>query len=282
MRKLEFYKLSPGGNTTILITSPIIKNSSERASLANILMDELHLHAEQVGYVTKTDDSVRLDMMGGEFCGNASRSLAAMLAFEDYKGFYVENDCYYGQIEVSGVSRPLQVKIEKSDDTLNASVEMPIDSDTNCIKNDIYEDRSVDIVRMEGISHVLINEDIFPFPDDYVKRSASIRKVFELTQEEAVGCIWYKEVDGRFEINPVVWVRGIDSTYYETACGSGTVALGLLISNKKKDDIDILIGQPSKEDISAKIDFDKKSQCFKQAWIGGQVKIIARGETYIY
>jgi len=48
-------------------------------------MDTLHLGAEQVGFIIHLDLQPRLEMMGGEFCGNASRALAVVLAYEKTK-----------------------------------------------------------------------------------------------------------------------------------------------------------------------------------------------------
>ena len=42
-------------------------------------MKETNLYAEQVGFIKDN----HLQMMGGEFCGNASRSFASLLAFRD-------------------------------------------------------------------------------------------------------------------------------------------------------------------------------------------------------
>ena len=43
------------------------------------LWKETNLYAEQVGFIGDN----HLQMMGGEFCGNASRSFASLLAFRD-------------------------------------------------------------------------------------------------------------------------------------------------------------------------------------------------------
>ena len=75
MRRLRFYKISPGGNATILILDPVAPE--DRAPLARLLLDTNHIHAEQVGYLNLEARPVRLDMMGGEFCGNACPSSRA-------------------------------------------------------------------------------------------------------------------------------------------------------------------------------------------------------------
>jgi diaminopimelate epimerase len=125
---------------------------------------------------------------------------------------------------------------------------------------------------------------MFSFPENnYVHISEEIRKKLGLTEEGAIGCIWYKNnASNDYSIKPVVWVRGTNSTYFETACGSGTVALGLFLAKENKADINISIGQPSGESIWVSVDFDETKGCFNEAWIGGKVNIIAHGETYLY
>lgn len=285
MKKLQFYKISPGGNTTILVTDPIVSNPADRALMANCLMDQLHLNAEQVGYISQLDSTPRLDMMGGEFCGNASRSLAALLAFSSSDKLIEDTEgSLSGAIEVSGVNRSLKVKVKKQGEFLDASVEMPINSSIEAIKEvSLHKGIIMHVVEMEGITHVLIDEDVFLFPEgDHVNVSEAIRISLGLTEESAVGCIWYKKSLGKYSIKPVVWVKGTNSTYFETACGSGTVALGLFLSKEGHSDVNIAISQPSGSSIWVSVDFNKEDNCFNEAWIGGNVSIIARGETFLY
>ncbi|WP_413774064.1 hypothetical protein [Cetobacterium sp. NK01] len=78
LKELNFVKINPAGNITLLYNiKNIDKNEIQRIS--KISMGELNLYAEQVGFINDT----HLQMMGGEFCGNACRSFAAYLAFND-------------------------------------------------------------------------------------------------------------------------------------------------------------------------------------------------------
>ena len=58
---------------------------------------------------------------------------------------------------------------------------------------------------------------------------------------------------GLLKINPIVWVKSIDTLFYETACGSGTTAVCMVEAflNQKSQEIDVL--QPSGMVITAKI-----------------------------
>lgn len=81
MRVLPFTKYSPCGNTTILVREASL-SPADRARVAAEIIAPGHLEAEQAGYVDTAAPVPRLDMMGGEFCVNATRAFAALLAEE--------------------------------------------------------------------------------------------------------------------------------------------------------------------------------------------------------
>ena len=68
MTTYSFYKMSPSGNTTVLIKNKDSMDARYRALISNKILDPFHLGGEQVGVVSYLEDSTpRLDMMGGEF-----------------------------------------------------------------------------------------------------------------------------------------------------------------------------------------------------------------------
>ena len=71
--KLNILRADPAGNTTVFVLDPIEK--AQRAAIAEQIMAIPFLKAEQVGYACPPEDGVdgRMEMMGGEFCGNALR-----------------------------------------------------------------------------------------------------------------------------------------------------------------------------------------------------------------
>ena len=83
---VDFTKLSPGGNDTIIVQSPV--PAAKRATLARTLMSNQYVGGEQVGYLTPAPASgidARLDMMGGELCVNGLRSAATVVASQTAK-----------------------------------------------------------------------------------------------------------------------------------------------------------------------------------------------------
>lgn len=278
IRDVRFYKLSPGGNTTILVMDAESIAASERAPMAARLMDPLHLHAEQVGYVSGVADCggngvplARLDMMGGEFCGNASRCLAAVMALEGV----LEAE---GTISVSGAPAPLAVRTVHGEDAVDAWVGMPVRPDAGCVRRLAA---GISMVTLDGITHLLLDEAVHPFPGDVVAEAARLRQRHGLDSEDAVGCIWHRETDGGPAILPVVWVRATDTTHVETACGSGTMALAQATALETGGSVVVDVLQPSGERIAAKITWDAECALFSDAWIGGPVALIATGTARV-
>ena len=123
--KLQFIKLSPAGNMTILFLDQV--QAYRRKKVASRLLDYTSLHGEQVGFIVRKGQYFGLEMMGGEFCGNATRSLAALLIDrglvdkeEDEKGSRV-------RLLSSGIDGPLDCYVKKASGEYSCSskIHMP-------------------------------------------------------------------------------------------------------------------------------------------------------------
>ena len=78
---VRYQKYSPTGNITVLVTTAVPRDRQPEVA-AWLLKPEV-AGGEQVGFVEPPTDprcAARLQMMGGEFCGNATMALGAMLA----------------------------------------------------------------------------------------------------------------------------------------------------------------------------------------------------------
>ena len=110
MRVLPFTKYSPCGNTTILVRESSL-SPADRARVAAEIIAPGHLEAEQAGYVDTAAPVPRLDMMGGEFCVNATRAFAALLAEEGKLS--PESGGLGGIVSVSGMPERLRVRVRR-------------------------------------------------------------------------------------------------------------------------------------------------------------------------
>lgn len=152
MQKLEFFKLSPSGNPTILITglhglgsadrcglntaavvnsdniettnttdTPLESSATQQGSLPTVpcrlglaekLMHPLHLQAEQVGFINLNATPPRLDMMADEFCLNATRSLVFMMLKTRRFIPLAGTDDLFALARCSGMNAPLEVRVK--------------------------------------------------------------------------------------------------------------------------------------------------------------------------
>lgn len=323
---LRFHKFSPGGNTTILVTDPV--PPPLRAAVAAELMGEHHVHAEQVGFVSLAGARPRIDMMGGEFCGNACRSLAALLALKRVL-LAGPGGLMSGEIESSGVDGALPVRVVHTPQGPDAAVRMPLPpvavgapggndvpgagsaaSPANAQPGDpaiaplaplavnghgasppqaeapdlsrmvTPLGEGLTLVRLPGIAHLLLDAALHPFPEAWSDRARALIELHGLSGEPAAGCIWHHGPLAAPGITPVVRVRDTDSIILESACGSGSLAYGLLRAATGDGETSLAVRQPSGAAI--RVSVTRRDGLTPEAWIGGTVRHVASGTAYLY
>lgn len=207
---IDYIVANPTGNITVLVTSNV--SDAERHEVVQEMFREVPA-CEQVGFVVPLSESrIKLDMMGGEFCGNATISAAAYLASL--------NKLTVGGVttilvDASGVNEAVSVVIEcKAPASYSGTIEMPMPSIDNSGK--------YSVVHMDGISHMIIDDDI-----DDEEMMSSIRKHASDLNVPALGMLKYTELDGDtadVEIRPLVYVAGSNTLVWENGCASGSIA----------------------------------------------------------
>ena len=116
--KFTVVMADPAGNRTAIVRSGVPK--SERARVAAAIMADPALSAEQVGFETRPlygKSLGRLEMAGGEFCGNAARSYGYLLCRE--------KEIDHCKIEMSGTREQLEVICDFERETSAAQMPMP-------------------------------------------------------------------------------------------------------------------------------------------------------------
>jgi D-alanyl-D-alanine dipeptidase len=217
-----------GGNETVIQTIEDSQGEYISKRAGGALLNSYSI-AEQAGLLYVSEK--RLEMAGGEFCGNASAAAAVLLAEHSN-----ESTVRY---EVSGFKGYVVAEV-KPFDCYKYRVRTTFRGMDYIIKNVEYESKELTMVDMGGIVHVLI-EDNFP-EREYQLIQRKLVNELHLSNRDAVGVIWYMRQAGKVNINPVVWVRKIDTLYYESACGSGAIAAALCTGVSK-------IVQPTRESI---------------------------------
>ena len=273
MRVLPFTKYSPCGNTTILVRESSL-SPADRARVAAEIIAPGHLEAEQAGYVD-TAPVPRLDMMGGEFCVNATRAFAALLAEEGKLS--PESGGLGGIVSVSGMPERLRVRVRRlAAHRFESAVllDLPQAPPLENVAPGMY------LVRVPGIAHLVLDAAAHPLPPDKDRDTAALFARFGLLGEDAAGCIWLHREPSGLRITPFVWVRGTGTTYAETACGSGTLAASIVCRGVYGDGGELSLMQPGGEPLRVVPDGSAYPGGWA-AWVGGPVKRIARGDVFV-
>ncbi len=234
--KLRFAKYDPTGNTTILVDSPVPRKL--HGAVAARLMVPEGVFAEQVGFVEPAENPAavaRLQMMGGEFCGNASMSLAAHIALR--RGYRREHVI---PLEISGAEGIVNVRIRPEGGAYRCRVDMPLPEYVG-MRSFRCGDESLElpIVRLPGIAFAILEA---PISEDDALRH--VRHWCVETDSDAFGILLPGPEGFGRSIRPLVYVRATDSVVWEHGCGSGTSALGAWLALRVGETIEADIAQP--------------------------------------
>lgn len=198
----------PAKNITVIVLDDIDKNLYK--NVAKDILENTDYEAEQVGFVKKPiiGGHIRLEMMGGEFCGNASRSVGMLFARE--------NNIKKGNVlvEITGIDGLLNVEVDLDKET--STIEMPIPKKIETI--DVENLGEFPIVIIDGINHIIV-ENIQATQENFEQFKKSVYQNYDI---EAFG-VMFLDKEKKY-ITPVVYVKDTDTTFFESSCGSGTLA----------------------------------------------------------
>jgi diaminopimelate epimerase len=279
--ELRFAKMNPTGNMTILVESPVPReNYSETASK---LMAYGGVFAEQVGFIESPALSgarARLRMAGGEFCGNAAMSLAALIAFDEGRGGRIP-------LEISGSEGIVTCTVTPDSPrakTARAEIDMPralaVSAGRFEAEGRLFEAALVDF---EGISHIIL--DAAPVEGDrrgFAERA--IRRWNDELKRDALGIMLLspagnggKDGSGAVRIEPLVFVPGPDTLVWEQGCGSGSAATGAYLAWKAGRPVETCVFQPGG---CIKVRAAYENGALGAIAISGRVSLVARGTAY--
>ena len=222
--ELDFIKLSPLGNTTVFLRGEAAQEA--RAALLAEAMDYDHLAAEQAGFLVSPHSEkalFRIEMSGGEFCGNATLSAAALAASEGAESPFF--------IECSGAEGPLRAEVRPlGAGHWLARAEMPQAHElrrlslAGLLLGGLPLASAATCVTLPGICHLVVEAADFSVAD----YDELLARLMRETDADAYGVVPFERL-GRdyFRIRPYVAVPSAKSRVFERACGSGSLALAL-------------------------------------------------------
>lgn len=258
--KYSYQIYSPSGNDTALVL-PLEQDAEKRRLVARQIM-KMHPQVEQVGFLDSKEP--QLLMAGGEFCGNALRAAAS---------YYLADRAGELQMEVSGTGGHALTAGRTLSGEVYAQMLGP-----HSIHELVEARENFFLVRLPGIVQVVMpchKKQVQGLSLSNIKKQAgTILQALDLLQEPAAGVIFVAKAGGRRQILPCVRVAAVETMICESACGSGTIAVGLAVSFLTGRDVDIPIGQPSGQIIRAQI--WRKGEMVTEGRISGQVSTDGR------
>ncbi len=282
MYTLPFYKINPSGNMTTLLEG-LHLSSDKLQHIAEQAIATQHLGCEQVGFVDV--EKGILHMAGGEFCVNATRSLALLMCLAQ-RQCQKPGSVWQGRIYTAGFDQGIQVTVKNPEvDQVghghDVSLHMPVPS----LPPMKELAKGIVLVTLPGIDHLLIDAEIYPFqPKHWKSLAAELRQQWHLEHRPAVGCIWWSPVVSttsqhllcKVHMHPVVRVLSPFTECYENSCGSGTLALGLwLYKNSGKQQF--FMQQPGGY---LSLVYRPHAEHNTVAVLGGPVHVVAQGQAF--
>ncbi|MDR2742150.1 MAG: hypothetical protein LBB98_08380 [Treponema sp.] len=221
---MEIVVADPAKNITVFVLDDP-GDREGRAKSARVLLEDPRFKAEQVGFVLPPTPGEaghrlwRLEMMGGEFCGNAARSFGLFVARETGLRGRVPV-----AVKVSGAAIPVTVTVDTEAGTAEAEIPKPVAIDRTGTGG------GFPLVVFDGIAHA-IAQNVKPGKKAFYRIQSAIEKrCRNLTGPDggfpaAIGVMFFDRTN-RF-MTPAVYVAATDSLVFESSCGSGSAALAV-------------------------------------------------------
>ena len=215
-----FYYADPTGNITLL--APLPSDAADISREAVRLM-QAEPAAEQVGFLGSGGPGydISLQMAGGEFCGNAALSAAAVVALNKGKK---RREREIIRVSVSGSAEPVPVQVRQTgSNTFIGTVAMPAPTEIFTVSFSCCgREFSFSAVRFEGITHLLSFR-----PLDKETAEKIVKDHSSALQADALG-IMQIDLDAG-TLLPLVYVPKSGTLFWEGSCASGTAAAGFFL-----------------------------------------------------
>lgn len=254
--KVSYTLLNPTGNMTLLAETPVPE--AEQPAVAAELT-ALEPETEQVGFVRFEPDGVCLRMAGGEFCGNAAMSAAALqLVHTGQREGKV-------RVQVSGTKEPVTVTMTACPGGWRGSVTMPFPQSVG--REEFAELGLLPVVRFPGITHLIL-EDGLGGNRTPEKAEELAPRLCSLLNADALGLMFLNRE--KSSLKPLVYVPDAGTLCWESSCASGTTAVGAFLSWETGKEIRMKLSQPAGE-------LEISVQPGKAPVLTGSVSIVRRG-----
>ncbi|GMO26497.1 MAG: diaminopimelate epimerase [Termitinemataceae bacterium] len=219
----------PCGNITAFV--PAKKIPFTNIETAKKILADKTMNVEQVGFFTmptETADSNlwHLEMMGGEFCGNAARSFGLFCAKK--RKLTGKNSI---PVSISGTQLPVIVNVDVEENFAEVEIPPHLKIDQLLHKLNPHESKILPVCVFDGITHVIaknISANKKNFFD--IKKIAESAMSTETSKSgnnktNALGIMFF-DSQNQF-LQPAVYVYKTESLVFESSCASGSAAFAI-------------------------------------------------------
>ena len=264
--RLRYHIFDPTGNLTALVESEL--REAEQPAVAAALMWR-RPEIEQVGFVrfaAEGEARLTLRMAGGEFCGNASMSAAALYLLR--RGG--ESPAAI-TLRVSGAKRAVETRLMRmAADSFAACVCMPTVEEIEERELSFRELRGkLPLVRMEGIEHLILSPDsaFFALLADRRAAEQAAREWAAALSAKALGLMFLETEGAEPRLTPLVFVPGSGTLFWERSCASGSAAAGAYLAARSGARVELTLREPGG---SLRVE----SEADGETWLCGQTRLI--------
>lgn len=254
-KTFNYFRANPCGNITGFVVAPVYPGY--RKAYTDCIIEQIDKDVEQVGFISPAYEGapLRMDMMGGEFCANATRAYGLYSA-----GFYDTDGLVDIEVYVSGHQGTTDVIADVKNQKAYVALDAPIGRENFTIAG-----KDCTLIKLHGISHLVVEAEE---DRDFVDKALEVLK--KDYKDEAYGVLFFNKE--KLEMIPYVYVEGSETLFREGSCGSGTVAVVNYLESdidKLDEDYKIAIKNPAGELEVFVYEFeDGKKFC-----VGGKVEL---------
>lgn len=215
-KTFNYFRANPCGNITGFVVAPVYPGY--RKAYTDCIMEQIDKDVEQVGFISPAYEGapLRMDMMGGEFCANATRAYGLYSA-----SFYDTDGLVDIEVYVSGHEGTTDVIADVKNQKAYVALDAPIGREKLTI-----DGNNCTLIKLPGISHLVVEAEE---DKDFVDKALEVLKKDH--KDEAYGVLFFNKE--KLEMIPYVYVEGSETLFREGSCGSGTIA----VVNYLEDDI---------------------------------------------
>lgn len=254
-KTFNYFRANPCGNITGFVVAPVYPGY--RKAYTDCIIEQIDKDVEQVGFISPAYEGapLRMDMMGGEFCANATRAYGLYSA-----GFYDTDGLVDIEVYVSGHQGTTDVIADVKNQKAYVALDAPIGRENLTIAG-----KDCTLIKLHGISHLVVEAEE---DREFVDKALEVLK--KDYKDDAYGVLFFNKE--KLEMIPYVYVEGSETLFREGSCGSGTVAVVNYLEgdiDKLDEDYKIAIKNPAGELEVFVYEFeDGKKFC-----VGGKVEL---------